>query len=284
MVRRLFLIFALICGPSLAASVPTDEDAFTKLVADHVGVELPDYNVAPAGKLTLEGKRSDGESLGALSLDRIYAYCLRNAPRCDDAIGQYSKQIAGMIKERNRPIERGMIRLAVRTTAYADQVSKQVAAMGGTMYSHPVAPGLVSIPVLDFSQSIRYVTDKDLAKLRLNEQQLFQIGDANLRAGSKPLSEVTPIPGSKSFGSITGEDYAASRILEHEDWKAMSGQLHDSLIVMLPAPDVLVYGDGSTDDGRQALRTFAAQVARRSDHPLTLVMLRWTEQGWDLVE
>jgi uncharacterized protein YtpQ (UPF0354 family) len=267
----------------LAASVPTDEDAFTKFVADRVAVELPDYVMSPAGKLTLEGKRSDGESSGMLSLDRIYAYCLRNAQRCDDAIGQYGKQISGMLKERNRPIEQGMIRLAVRTAAYVDQVNKQLAAGGSTIYSHPVAPGLVSIAVLDFSQSMRYVTNKDLTKLGLNEQELFQVGDANLRAGSKPLAEVTSTPGPSSFGSISGEDYASSRILDHDDWKAMSSKLHDFLIVMMPTPNLLLYGDGSTDDGKQALRTYATQVARKSDHPLSLVMLKWTDGGWDVV-
>jgi len=283
-VRRLFFIVALICGSSLAASIPTDEDAFTKLLADCVGAELPDYAVAPSGKLTLEGKRPDGESTGALSLDRIHAYCLRNAQRCDEAVGQYSKQIAGMIKERDRPIDRGMVRLAIRPASYADQIGKQVAALGGTIYSRPVAPGLVAIAVLDFSQSIRYVTDKDMAKLGLNEQALFQAGDENLRPGSKPLSEVAAVPGPRSFGFITGEDYASSRILEHDDWKAMSGRLHDSLVVMMPAPDFLLYGDGSTEDGKRALRAYAAQVARRSDHPLSLVMLGWTERGWDVVE
>ena len=37
-------------------------------------VALPDDAAVPAGKLTLEGKRSDGVSMGVLSIDRIDAY------------------------------------------------------------------------------------------------------------------------------------------------------------------------------------------------------------------
>ncbi len=281
--RRYFLVLALVCGAGFAADVPTDDEAFTKFVAERLATELPDYTVAPTGKLTLEGKRSDGDSTGTLSLDRIHAYCARNAQQCDAAVVRYSKQIAGVIKDRDRPIEPGMVRLAIRPAAYASQVSKQISASGGAMYYRVVAPGLASIAVLDFAHALRYVNNKDLVKLGLSEQQVFQLGESNLRTTVKPLSEVAPTPGPNSFGTITGEDYASSRILQHDDWKPLSVQLHDSLVVLIPAPNVLLYGDGSTSVGLDAIRTYAARVARGSDHPLPLVTLKWTELGWDVV-
>jgi hypothetical protein len=52
---------------------------------------------------------------------------------------------------------------------------------------------------------------------------------------------------------------------------------------MLPAPDVLLYGDGSTAVGLEAMRTFAADVARKSSRPLSSSVLQWTEDGWEVV-
>ena len=277
----LFLMMA--CSLGFAQGVPTDEEAFTKLAAERVGKELPEYRIAPAGALTLEGRRADGESTGTLSLDRVHAFCVRNAAQCDVALAQYSKAIAESVTDRNRPIEPDMVRLVVRPAEYADGLRKQVSAGGTTIYSHAVAPGLVSIPVLDFTRSVRFVNDKDLAKLALTEQQAFALGEANLRSHAKPFAEVAPVPHANSFGQIA-EDYATSRLLMHDDWRSMSSQLNGTLIVLMPDPNVLLYGDGSTRAGVAALRAYATNIARKSTHPLPLVMLKWTDAGWDVVD
>ena len=284
--RWLLLTLALAWQPGFAQSVPTDEESFTRVAADRVGRELPDYDVKPAGRLSLEGRRADGESTGQLNLDRVYAYCARNSQTCSAALDQYAKGMAESVKERNRPVERSMVRLAVRPAAYVEQMRKQIETMGGkgAVYAKVVAPGLVAIPVLDFTRSIRFVNDKDLGKLSLSEEELFKLGEQNLRTNTRPLSEVAPTPTANSFGRIAGEDYASSRILFHDDWRDLSKKLNDKLVIMLPAPDVLLYGDGSTAVGIDALRTFAADVARKSSRPLSPLVLQWTEVGWDVVK
>jgi uncharacterized protein YtpQ (UPF0354 family) len=283
-VRCLLFILALACGLSFAQSIPMDEDSFTKIAVERLAKELSEYNLKPAGKLTIEGKRADGESTGQVSLDRVYAYCVRNAQSCAAAMDQFSKGIAESIKERDRPIDPSMVRLVVRPSAYAEQIRKQMTSSGGTIYFKDVAPSLIAIPVLDFARSVRYVNDKDLVKLTLSEDQLFQLGMQNLRSQSRQFSEVAPVPKANSLGYIDGEDYASSRILFHDDWKILNSKLNNKLVVSLPAPNTLLYGDGSTSAGVDALRTLAADVARKSDRPLSLTLLQWTESGWELVK
>jgi hypothetical protein len=284
-VRCLPLILALVWQLSFAQSVPTDEETFTKVAAERVCKELPEYDVKPVGKLSLEGKRSDGESTGQLSLDRVHMFCLRNSQNCSAGLDQYAKGIAESVKERNRPIERGMLRLAMRPAAYIEQIRRQIVTIGGkgSVYSKVIAPGLVAIPVVDFTRSIRLVTDQDLVKLALTEDDLFKLGEQNIQSSTKPLHKVTPTPIANSFGKIVGEDYASSRILFHDDWRDLSTKLNNKLVIMLPAPDVLLYGDGSTAAGVDALRTFAAEVARKSSRPLSQLVLLWTETGWEVV-
>jgi uncharacterized protein YtpQ (UPF0354 family) len=278
--RWLPIILALACPISFAQSIPTDEEAFTSVAAERVNKELPDYNVKPAGKLTLEGKRADGESTGQLSLDRVYAFCARNSQSCSAALDQYAKGMGEAVKDRNRPIERSMVRLAIRPVAYVEQIRKQIGANGGAVYTKPVAPGLLAIAVLDFARSVRFVNDKDLSKLSLTEEDLLKLGEQNLRSSAMPLADVAPTPTANSFGRIAGEDYATSRILFHGDWREMNAKLNNKLVISLPTPDVLLYGDGSTVVGLEALRTFAADVARKSSRPLSQVLLQWTETGW----
>ena len=278
--RRLLFLISLSCTLSFAQGIPSDEDGFATVAAERVGKELPEYNMRPVGRLTLEGKRADGESTGQLSLDRVYAYCSRSAPNCSTALDQYAKGIADAVRERNRPIEPNMVRLAVRPTAYVDQVRKQVGSAGGSVYARPVAPGLQAIAVLDFARSLRFVNDRDLSKLSVTEDGLLALGEQNLRSSTKSLGEVAPTPTPNSFGRITGEDYASSRILFHGDWREMNAKLNDKLVVAVPAPDVLLYGDGSTSVGLEALRAFALETARKSSRPLSPALFQWTESGW----
>lgn len=283
-VRWLALIIALAWRSTLAQAVPTDEEAFAGVVAERVNRELPEYNVKPVGKLTLEGKRLDGESTGQLSLDRVYAFCSRNSSNCSAALDQYAKGVADAIKERNRPIEPSMVRVAVRPAAYVEQVRKQVAGSSGAIYARPVAPGLVAIPVLDFARSVRFVNDRDLEKLSLTEEELFKLGERNLRSAVKPLTEVAPTPVANSLGRISGEDYASSRVLFHSEWRDLSVKLNNKLVVTLPAPDMLLYGEGSTAASIDALRILAAETARKSSRPLSPLLLLWTEGGWEVLE
>lgn len=266
---------------SLAQEVPADEEGFAKTAAERVQRELPSYDIKPTTRLTLEGKRADGESTGQLSLDRVYAFCSRNARNCGTALDQYAKGVGEAIKERDRPIDKSMVRIAVRLVEYVDRVKKQMGSGAAPIYGRPIGAGLALVPVLDYTRSVRFVGEKDLPTLQVTEDEVFKLGEQNLRASVKPLPEVTPTPGPNSFGSITGEDYASSRIAFHDDWKVLSERLNGNLIVMLPAPDVLLYGDGSTPVGVEAMRTFGRDMAKKSSRPLSPVVLRWTPSGWD---
>lgn len=283
---RAFFLLGMWClslSPRVhAQTVPQDEDGFAKWVAARVGRDLADFGVQPVGRLTLEGKRADGESTGQLSLDRLYAFCQREAARCTEATEQYAKGVTEVVRERSRPIERAMVRLVVRPRPYVDQILLKMGE--GAIVSRPLTPELAIVPVLDFTRSVRFVSAKDLVTLGLAQDEVFKLGEGNLRAGQKPLAEVAQVPVGQALGSITGEDYASSRILFHADWKDLSGKLNQQLVVMIPAPDVLLYGDGSTPRGLEVLKTLGLNMARQSQRPLSPLLLRWTEVGWEPVK
>jgi uncharacterized protein YtpQ (UPF0354 family) len=281
---RMFLLLLLTVVTGLGAqSVPRDEAAFTAYVAERLTRELTGFAIQSVGRLTLEGKGSDGESTGQLSLDRIYGFCNRDAGRCPEAIEHYVKGMAEFVRERSRPVEKSMVRLVIRQQSYVDQAKHQMGSGPPALYFRPLAANLVVVPVLDFTRSIRFVGEKDLQRLGVDVDGLFQLGERNLRASLRPLREVAPTPVTHSFGRITGEEYASSRIIFHSDWSELAAKLNQQLVVMLPAPDVLLYGDGSTQVRIDALRTFGTEAARGSQRPLSPVLLRWTISGWEQV-
>ena len=207
MSKHLLPLVALLV-PTLghAQDVPTDEEAFTKVAAERVQRELPDYRVEPTSRLTLEGKRPDGESTGQISLERVYTFCARSARNCSVALDQYAKGVGEVIKERDRPIEKSMVRVVVRPAEYVERIKKSMGNGPAALYSRPIGGGLAVVPVLDYSRSVRLVSEKDLPKLGVSEQEIFKLGEENVRAGMKPLAQVTPVPSRNAFGTIAGEE------------------------------------------------------------------------------
>ena len=61
----------------------------------------------------------------------------------------------------------------------------------------------------------------------------------------------------------------------------MAEELNGQLVVMVPTPDLLLYGDGSTPMAVDVLRKYGLEMARKSTRPLSPVVLRWTPTGWE---
>ncbi|MEZ5661296.1 MAG: DUF1444 family protein [Burkholderiaceae bacterium] len=276
-------LLVAIGGCAVAPDFAMDEQSFSAAASARVQREAGDYRISTKGSLILEGTRPDGESTGDLNLHNVYAFCKRNAGQCDAALDQYAKGIGEALKVRDFPIEKGMVRLAVRPVRYIEDAKKLAEKRGSAVFSRPVAPGLVAVPVLDYSRSLRLATGKDLPKLGLSEDELFKVGEENLKSTSRPFSAVTPVPGRDSFGAISGEDYAASRLLFHSDWRGLSEKFRGNLVVMVPTSDVLLYGDGAAPTSIEAIRVFGLEQARQSGRPLSAVLLRWVPTGWEVV-
>jgi uncharacterized protein YtpQ (UPF0354 family) len=278
------LLLSLAGLPAVAAEVPRDQAGFSAYVAEQLAHEMPDLKLAPSGRLTLDGTRPDGSSSGQIHLDRVYDFCARNFSICDSAIDRFVKGIAQMSREETLPPAPAMVRLSVRPRAYIDQVKQKLGADPAPVYARHLTAHLVAVPVLDFPRSSRFVNAKDLAALGLDEAQLFELGERNLRATQKPLAEVTKVPPAKAVGRIFNEDYAASRIIFHDDWNELAGKLDGVLVLMLPTPDFLLYGGEVGEDALAAMQTFGMEVASKSTRPLSPLLIRWTPTGWEEVK
>ncbi|MFJ9449976.1 MULTISPECIES: hypothetical protein [unclassified Herbaspirillum] len=267
---------------AVSQQLPLTPVEFAQMAAERMHKELPNVDFKVVGHLELDGKDASGKSIGNMYLDRVFSFCLRNASNCDAGLSQYAKGIAETVKERNRPVTQAMLRIAIRPEEYLEQLRKQPGFGNQKIYTRPVAPGLVAIPVVDFTRTTRFVIDKDLEELGVDEENLFKIAAQNLRDTTKPLTAVSLTPSANSLGQIRDEEYASSRLFFHSDWKNLAASMHNQLIVIAPTPNALLYGDGSLPGTADALRTLGGRVASSSTKPLSMQLLRWTDDGWEI--
>ena len=86
-----------------------------------------------------------------------------------------------------------------------------------------------------------------------------------------------------SLGVIK-EEYAASRLIFVSDWAVIQKKIGGNLIIMAPAFDTVLYGDGSSATAVDALRTLGLRIAKGSQVPLSPSVFRLQGDRWELVK
>lgn len=274
----------LFSGEPAMGPVPTDEPGFLTFIARRLQQLLPYHEFQVSGH-SVWGQRKDGEALGQLDPLPTYRFCVQDAVRCPDAVDQYTRTVVELARVRSQPVTAGQVRLALRNQAFVDEVRHRATAdgAGAPLFVRPFVPGIVVVPVLDFLGSVRYVGTFELNRLKLTEEQLFDVGRSNLQTSMLPMQAVARRPATGHYGSIEAEDHAASRVLLHSDWAELAAQFNHQLAVLLPTPNIVLYGDAANPVQIEVMRRTALDMYKRSLRPLSLQLLRWTPSGWTLM-
>lgn len=272
------LLLAFACSAG-AQTVPQDEAGFTEHVAKLLRLETGGETVFVKGPLTL--------GVGELqaNLDRVFAFCRNNATECPNEIGRYVRGAAQAYKERNAAIGRSEVRIVLRTSQY---VKSRQPGVGGSapppVQPRPFVEGLVALPVLDAPSTIRMLGEKDNARLGLSLQEVFDLGLANLRKTQKPVMELVQAAGPGQIGQLVGDSFYPSRLLLLDTWAPLAKAQGGALIVAIPATDAVLYVGEDTPEAIDALQTLSNDVLSKVPNPLSNVLLRWRETGWDVVK
>lgn len=277
LVAGVLLILVMAVPVTYAQSISMEQADFTDYVAQTVRREAGDMPVLVKGILTL--------SLGSfqLNLDRIYGVCQRNEAICASEVDRYVKGVSQVIKAANAPIDKESVRIVIRSDEYIKRAQASLGSSGPVLQFRSLTDGLVSVAVLDTPRAIRPLDDRDLKRLDISQEQLFEIGHKNLQRTLKPLAEsAKPVSGGK-IGMLGGSAFEVGRVAVPTDWSALAAAQDGILLVALPATDTLLYISESSDSAIDALRSLAVNIARKSPNPLSLAVLRWTKERWELV-
>jgi hypothetical protein len=282
-VRLLYVFFALALVQAAIAAVPSDPAAFTNYVQAVFEKQLPGYTFEQPGRLTLKGAGPEGKTTGDITLDRIHGYCAANPDAAEAAVAHYVRGLLTVINPEPVSLSPDMIRLVVRREAYMQDAIARMGPGRRAAFFRPLAPGLVLVPVIDLPASLRYIGDKDLVELKMTDAEVFRTGENNFMKSAEPFSKAARVPPKRGLGFIR-EEYAPTRLAFHDDWAPLAKKLHGKLVVMVPASDLVMFVEDVDRYALDALRTIGSDTGRKSDRPLSDILLKWTKTGWEKVE
>lgn len=276
-----FLIAATIASVSLyatAQNVPLEEAAFTDFVAQTLKREVGETAVSVKGPLTV--------SVGPLqaNLDRIYGFCRVNTGACASEIDRYAKGAAQVLKQQSAPLDKDAVRVVIRSNEYIKRAQASLGSDGPTLQARPLVDGLVSVAVLDTPRAIRPMDDRDLKKLAMSQEQLFELGGSNLVANLKPIAEVAKPVGTGQIGTVAGSIFEVGRVALPAQWAPLASAQQGTLLIALPTTDLVLYVSEATPLAIDALRALAKSTAAKASNPLAATaILKWSSDRWELV-
>jgi hypothetical protein len=291
-VLRIAALVAIAIGVASAsahAQAPRDRAALTKAMADKFGAALPGAAVEiKQPPLTLGVKLPGSDNEFQVSLDRVWQFCSKNKSECPAQMNDFVAKSAAAIADAGNgpaaaPLDVSTLRLVVRPAAYVNNVRRQMAQGGAG--SEPIV-GLIAgdlwwVLVSDSEQSVRIVAKNELDKNKLGARAAMELARANLEHLLPPLSKVASRPGASGVSVIQGDYYASSRLLLNEDdWDKLAQSFSGQLIAVAPDPRFLLFADNGVKGARDAMDQMAEDIASKSDRPLSMALVQWTNDGW----
>jgi uncharacterized protein YtpQ (UPF0354 family) len=217
------------------------------------------------------------------NLDRIYAYCKRDAAGCAREISTYVQGVAHVHKDGLGLPTKDAVRIIVRTRAYVTASQAALPKQAPKLQLRELAGELVVLPAIDMPRTIRVLNEKDGQSLGLSTIEAFTLGFANVRKRLKPLMEVAKVVQPGQIGHISGDVYNSSRLALHESWAPLAKAQGGQLVVAVPTTDTVLYVGDNTMLGIKALRNLVNTVRARAPNPLSKELFRWTANGWEVV-
>jgi len=270
-----FIVVVLVFGSARAQDIPKGEAAFTQYVATQLQRAIQGETVKVEGPLTL------GVAGLQANLDRIFAFCSKNASGCGNEVSNYVKAVAETYKDRSAPPSKEAVRVVVRAQAYL--AGAQSLPKPPKLAPRPLAGGFIMLPALDTPRAIRILSEDDNERLGLSGDDVFNLGLANLRKHLKPLMSVAKVTQAGQIGQLSGDAYHSSRLALPESWAPLAKAQGGKLIVAAPATDAVIYIGDDTATAIEAFRLLAKNVSSRVPNPLSTELLRWTPARWEVV-
>ena len=105
----------------------------------------------------------------------------------------------------------------------------------------------------------------------------------NTHAALQPLASVAQPAAKGKLGAITGDAYTASRLLFPADWAPMAKAQDGVLVIALPRPTTILYIGDMSPNAVATLRKVAHEQMAGAPDALSDQLLRWTPEGWTIV-
>jgi hypothetical protein len=256
---------------------PAGEAEFTEKVAAGVRAAIPDAKVTVIAPRTLEVRFADG-TLTKQRLDNLWLQCNQHPEACEASTARVVRTLAEGQATRSSALRRENVLATLKDRPWLDATRKS----GVTPVVRPFAGDLWTVYVFDLPDAMRVVDADDLPALKLNPDQLDALAMDNLgrRLAGFPHEPVES--GSPVQVLHAGDSYESARLLLHDRWRDLKGEVKGDLLVSAPSRDYVYFvGRGESPEFLRAFRQRMNEIARDGEHhPLSSQILRWVPEGW----
>ena len=250
-----------------AESLPLDQHGFTHVVAAMVRDRGCAVTVTSPLQLAVACAGGTGS---AVSLARAWTLWLEEALHAAAGSADLVDRIGHPQAER--------LRLVVRTGAQLHELVQR--RPDDPPAAWPITRDLWAVLVLDAQTALGFVGETELMRLGMGREAARTEAIENLR-------QAFPAPVQQGDGPVymleADGAYDASLLLHPDLWVGRAQRAGGVIYVATPDPGVLLWADGSRPGALATLRAVAIQAADAGGSLGTGVM-RWSEQGWSLVE
>ena len=172
----------------------------------------------------------------------------------------------------DRPIIAENIFPVIRRAGYGQ-------AQGGPQpFAWPFVGGLQILFAEDLPTSLRYLTEAQITALSLTPETIGPIAMENFLRHEVPMQ----IEGNGPYILISDGNYEASYLLDVGLWQRVDAKL-GSVILIVPARDLVIFADGDIAGNEALLRGYAKQAIPEMSYPLSEAVLVWKGNHWEVL-
>lgn len=231
---------------------------FTREYAEALRKARPGASVAIVGDLELTVTPAGGEAHAAF-LHNAYDVYKQEPEAKAEVIARF---VAAGGEKISDNVDRTRIVPVIKDRPWLEETRRATAGrVGGKAPEHvyeDFTPELVILYAEDTPKNIRYLTPKDLERVKLERRELRALAIANLRRLLPSIQRT----GEDGLHMIQADGtYEASLLLADAIWEGLQGTVKGELVVAIPTRDLLLVCDSASPEKLARLRQIVRDAA-----------------------
>jgi hypothetical protein len=223
----------------------------------------------------------------SLNLDNLTRQCTSRPDRCDEAIGVTLRNSQTLFQALGA-VRREQVRACLKGPAWLEPVRRRLAAQDARPADYPLTrPWLGDISIVymvDLPESVTVLRGEQREQLKLDDQATDALARENLEA-ALPQPTLAEIGGYEGiFAIYEGDDYCTSQLLFPQRFAPLAKRLGGRLVIAAPVRNALLATGRSDEKTLAELKKLAEETAAAQPHPLSTALLRWSPQGFTLLD
>jgi hypothetical protein len=228
--------------------------------------------------LKLDFQGTDHHDL-RVSLDRMWFVCQSDPPGCERAMNDFVAKVIHTVGVPEEPVARDGVVAMLRPRSWFESVGQAPDYEGAL--SDPLVGDIYAVYVVDLPKAVRSLTKADLDALGFTRAELASLARTNL---TTRLGHLPDAVRNAQAGDVvvlrTGSYFESSRVLLGDDWTALSSTKARTIVVSMPANDVMIVSMDPGPIQLDKLRELTQAAFEKAQVRVSRKIYRWNAGSW----